>query len=81
MDAPDPNIRKVEICSDLKDEKIVLHLRRGDGYAMDGEMQKNYTHGVLAASEARGNRECDELVLDHSDQQPDLHCFPTWKKD
>ena len=69
VDAPDSNIRKVEIHSDLKDEKIVLYLRRGDGYAMDGEMQKNYTHGVPAAWEERGNLDHSQLELDPSDQR------------
>ena len=41
IDAPEINIRKVEIRS--KDETIVLYLQRGDAYAMDGEMQKHYT--------------------------------------
>jgi SAD/SRA domain len=46
VDAPERNIRKVEILSNCKTEKIVLFLRRGDGYAMNGKMQKYYTHGV-----------------------------------
>ena len=49
VDAPETNIRKVEIRS--KGEIIVLYLQRGDGYAMDGEMQKHYTHGVPEAKE------------------------------
>jgi SAD/SRA domain len=63
VDAPETTIRKVEICSDAKKqkhEKIVLYLRRGDGYSMDGEMQLNYTHGVPEAGEERGgNLECN----------------------
>ena len=49
IDAPEINVRKVEIRS--KDETIVLNLQRGDAYAMDGEMQKHYTHGVPEAKE------------------------------
>ena len=56
VDGPASHVRKVEIQSDLKDEKIVLYLRTGDGYAMDGLMQQNYTHGVLPI--ARCNQEC-----------------------
>ena len=43
VDAPATNVRKVVICSDDKEEKIVLYLRRGDAYSMDGQMQENYT--------------------------------------
>ena len=51
VDAPDTNIRKVEIRSVHDNEKIVLYLQRGDGYAMDGKMQNHYTHGVPEAKE------------------------------
>jgi SAD/SRA domain len=51
VDAPDTNIRKVEIRSVCDNEKIVLYLQRGDGYAMDGKMQKHYTHGVPEVKE------------------------------
>lgn len=56
VDGPASHVRKVEIQSDLKDEKIVLYLRTGDGYAMDGLMQQNYTHGVPPV--AGCNQEC-----------------------
>ena len=54
VDAPATNVRKVVICSDDKEETIVLYLRRGDAYSMDGQMQENYTHGVVKALEAKG---------------------------
>jgi hypothetical protein len=57
VDAPERNIRKVEILSNCKTEKIVLFLRRGDGYAMNGIMQKYYTHGVPEAYEV--SHACD----------------------
>jgi hypothetical protein len=50
VDAPERNLRPVEIQG--KDEQIILYLQKGDGYAIDGEMQKHYTHGVPVAKES-----------------------------
>ena len=51
VDAPERNIHNmVEILSNCKTEMNVLFLRRGDGYAMNGKMQKYYTHGVPEAA-------------------------------
>ena len=64
VDAPETNIRKVEIRS--KGEIIVLNLQRGDGYAMDDIMQENYTHGVPEAKETSKDRDGQE---EESDQR------------
>ena len=42
VDAPERNFRNVEILSNCKTEKNVLFLQQGDGYAMNGKMQKYY---------------------------------------
>ena len=42
FDDPEQNIRKVEILSNCKTEKIVLFLQQGDRYAMNGKIQKYY---------------------------------------
>ena len=76
VDGPASHVQKVEIQSDLKDEKIVLYLRTGDGYAMDGLMQQNYTHGVLPV--AGCNQECKS---DDGRISIVFHCVPTWKKE
>ena len=47
----------MEILSNCKTEKIVLFLQQGDGYAMNGKMQKYYTHGVPEAYEM--SKACD----------------------
>ena len=57
VDSPEQNIRKVEILSNCKTEKIVLFLQEGDGYAMNGKMKKYYTHGVPEAYEM--SKACD----------------------
>ena len=53
VEAPDgaAGIRRVQIMSKLlpgvtHTERVVLYLRTGDGYSMDGVMQQHYTHGV-----------------------------------
>ena len=53
VEAPDgaAGIRRVQILSKLlpgvtHTERVVLYLRTGDGYSMDGVMQQHYTHGV-----------------------------------
>jgi len=57
VDAPDRALRPVEIQG--KDVKIILYLQKGDGYAMDGEMQKHYTHGVPEAKKESSKNMCD----------------------
>lgn len=40
----------------LGDEVITLHPRAGDVYTMDGVMQQNYVHGILACSQRKDEK-------------------------